>query len=37
MVICGIFDAGNENYREIRGNFPIGRTYPDKQKALYDI
>ncbi len=27
MVTCVVFDTGNENYREIHGNFPVGRAH----------
>ncbi len=34
MITCIIFDTGNEKYREIHGNWPIGRTHPYKRKPL---
>ncbi len=35
MITYVVFDTGNENYKEIRSNLPMGRTHSGEQKTLY--
>ncbi len=37
MVTCVVFDTENEDYNEIRGYVPIGRTHRAEQKKCLHV